>query len=82
MSGCLLVKPAMDHVRSLPDLFVAGETYLPVAWDYADLEAVCAPFLKDDRRRIAIARRAQDGLLEALSADWFVDRMAELIRRL
>ncbi len=82
MSGCLLVKPDSAHIRSLPDLFVAGETYLPVAWDYADLEAVCAPMLADDAARIAIARRAQERLLEALTPQWFVDEMGALFRRL
>lgn len=82
MSGCLLVKPDTRHIRSLPDLFVAGETYLPVAWDYSDLEAVCAPVLADDGARLAIARTAQNKLIEALSGTWFLDRMGELIRRL
>ena len=81
MGGCLLVKPDTGHIASVPELFVAGETYLPVAWDYADLEAVCAPYLADDAARIAIARRAQAVLLEALGADWFVARMRDLLAR-
>lgn len=81
MHGCLLVKPDTGHVRSQPDLFVAGETYLPVAWDYSDLEAVCAPMLADDDARIAMARRAQEKLLDALTPEWFSGRMTELIAR-
>jgi hypothetical protein len=81
MHGCLLVKPDTGHVRSLPDLFVAGETYLPVAWDYSDLEMVCAPMLGDSEARIAMAKRAQEKLLDALTPEWFSGRMAELIAR-
>lgn len=81
MAGCLLVKPDMAHIRTAPDLFVAGETYVPAAWDYADLETVCAPFLADESARLAIVRRAQSRLLEALAPQWFVARMAELTGR-
>ena len=81
LSGCLLVKPDTGHIRSLPELFVAGETYLPVARDYSDLEAICAPMLVDDDARIAMAGKAQAKLLDALSAKWFVDQIAGLIGR-
>ena len=79
LCGCLLVKPDMGHIRTLPDLFVPGETYVPVAWDYGDLEAVCAPYLADEQARIAIAARAQRRLIDSLSADAFIARMAELL---
>lgn len=81
MAGCLLVKPDMSHIRTAPDLFGAGETYVPVAWDYADLEAACAPYLADEGARRAIVRRAQHRLCESLSGDWFVDRLAALLAR-
>jgi len=78
LCGCLLVKPDMSHIRTAPDLFVAGETYVPVAWDYSDLEAACAPYLADEGARLAIARRAQRRLIDSLSAGWFTARMADL----
>lgn len=79
MAGCLLVKPDMAHIRTAPDLFVAGETYVRVAWDYADLETACAPYLADEDARLAIVRRAQARLIEALSPPWFIDRFAALL---
>jgi len=75
LSGCLLVKPGMGHISTQPDLFVAGETYIPVAWDYSDLEAACAPYLANEEARIAIVRKAQARLLESRSADWFVSQI-------
>lgn len=81
MAGCLLVKPDMSHVRTAPELFVAGKTYVPVAWDYADLEAACAPYLADEGARLAIVEQAQARLMEALSAGWFADRMAALLEK-
>jgi hypothetical protein len=35
--GAMLLKPDVSHLRTRPDIFVAGETYVPVRWDFADL---------------------------------------------
>jgi spore maturation protein CgeB len=41
----------------VPNIFIANETYVPVRWDYSDLEEKCAYYLgnEDERRRIASA---------------------------
>lgn len=82
LCGCLLVKPDMGHVRTLPDVFVPGQTYVPVRWDYADLEQVCARYLADDAERERIAANARRALLDSLQPAWFVDRCAEMLTRL
>lgn len=38
MCGSLLLKPDMSHVETDPDIFRAGETYVPLRWDFSDLE--------------------------------------------
>lgn len=82
LCGSVLVKPDMGHVRTLPDVFIAGETYLPVRWDYADLGEQCRRLLADDARRQAMARRARAALCEALSGPWFVARFGDLLASL
>lgn len=79
LCGCVLVKPDMGHVRTQPDVFIPGETYLPVRWDYADLAEQCERLLADDARRQAMARRARDALAQALGEDWFLSRFGELL---
>ena len=81
LCGAVLVKPDMRHLRTAPDLFVPGETYVPVAWDFSDLEAACRPYLEDEARRARMAERARTVLLEALGPDWFLDRFGEVMRR-
>jgi hypothetical protein len=56
--GCLLVKPDMSHLRTEPDIFVPGETYVPVKWDFSDLADVCRRYLNDPESVQRIARRA------------------------
>ena len=38
MCGSLLLKPDMSHVETEPDIFRAAETYVPLRWDFSDLE--------------------------------------------
>ena len=77
--GCLLVKPDMGHLRTLPNLYIPGGTYVSVRWDYSDLEEKCAPYLLNDLERRKIAKRARQLLIASLQADWFLDRFRELL---
>jgi hypothetical protein len=75
IAGAVLVKPDMSHLRVAPDLFVAGETYVPVRWDFADLEDVVRGLLADPKRCRRIARRAY----EVLHRDVVEGRMLETL---
>lgn len=82
LCGCLLVKPSMSHVRTYPDIFVPGETYAPVRWDYSDLSEVCARYLDDEPERARVAARARATLLEALGESAFIERVALMLSQL
>lgn len=62
IAGAVLVKPDMSHLRTLPDIYVPDETYVPVAWDYRDLEDVVRGLLADPGRCRRIAQNAFDVL--------------------
>lgn len=81
LCGSLLVKPDLAHLRTWPDLFVPFQTYLPVAWDYSDLEQVCTPFLQDEEARRRIVATARNRLIEALTNRIFVQRFEEMMRQ-
>jgi glycosyltransferase involved in cell wall biosynthesis len=80
--GCLLVKPDMSHLRSYPNLFVPGETYVPVRWDYADLAETCVRYLESEAERTRIADNAFSLLTESHRDEAFVSRFADLLERL
>ena len=80
--GCLLVKPEMSHIRSYPDIFVPGVTYVPVRWDYADLAETCERYLNMEAERARIADNAYQALTEGCHADTFAARFASLLERL
>ena len=57
--GCLLIKPSMEHVATSPDIFVPGETYVPVKWDFSDLVPVIENCLANPARSAQIAANAK-----------------------
>ena len=79
--GCLLVKPDMSHVEALPDIFRAGETYVPVAWDYSDLEEKLGPVLRDPAAAARMTSAAAAVLDEAHTEDWFIDRVHDMLKK-
>ena len=37
MIGAVLIKPSMDHLKSIPFVYEAGKTYVDCKWDFSDL---------------------------------------------
>lgn len=79
LCGCLLIKPNMDHIRTMPDLFAPGVTYVPTAWDFSDLGEQCRRYIADDAARERIVAKARETLLASLEPAWFVARMRDLL---
>ena len=82
LCGCLMIKPNMSHIRSKPDIFVPGVTYVPVQWDYTDLAETCDYYLDHEEERARIAGNAYRVLADSDSADAFVEMFTEVLKPL
>lgn len=82
LCGCLLVKPDMGHLKTKPDVFEPGVTYVPTKWDFSDLQSACAPYLQDEALRRKVAAEARRRLDDALTADWIVEGMRDILEGL
>ena len=60
--GALLVKPDMSHVSTKPEFYIAGETYVPVRWDFADADEKIAWYLSRPAEASRIANNAHEKL--------------------
>ena len=80
MKGAVLVKPDMGHLETAPDLYRPGETYLPVKWDFSDLEEVVQGALADPERRATIAANAFAVGRDYLASGRFVSDMAQSLQ--
>jgi hypothetical protein len=79
LMGSLLIKPDMSHVRTEPNIFVSGETYVPVKWDLSDLAEVCARYLADDEARNRITAQAYRVLSDYYSNSGFLKAFSKLL---
>jgi hypothetical protein len=80
--GCVLVKPDMSHVETEPDIFLPDETYVPVRWDYADLEQTLRELLADPVRCERIRRRAYAALRDYLDGRDALKKFDAMLRAL
>ena len=79
MCGAVLLKQDMAHVETDPDIFVPGETYVPVKWDLSDFEEKVHWLLADADARRRISRNAFEVLQEYARSKRFVAQMAPLL---
>ncbi|HCQ64113.1 MAG TPA: hypothetical protein DIU07_02585 [Rhodobacteraceae bacterium] len=77
-NGAVLLKQDMSHVETLPDVFVAGKTYVPVRWDLTDFEDTIRGLLAEPDRCAEIAQNALDVLTRYATEKVFVDQVAPL----
>ena len=80
LCGCLLIKPDMSHVETNPDIFKPYQTYVPVQWDFSDLEEKCSYYLEHDDERRRIAERAFNVLDEFYKTDGGMKALDNLMR--
>jgi hypothetical protein len=79
-NGAVLLKPDMSHIRTDPDIFIAGETYMPVAWDLSDFEDKVHLLLEDTALRKQLTENAFAVLHDYVVQGKFVKQMKPIFR--
>jgi hypothetical protein len=77
--GCLLFKPNMQHVQSRPDIFQPFQTYIPVAWDFSDLNEKLLYYIRRPAECVGITARARKVLTDTFKPGWFTNVFGELL---
>jgi hypothetical protein len=80
-AGAVLLKPDMSHVEANPNIYVPDETYVPVRWDFADLEEKVRELLADQSKREALSKRAYEAVHRHLVDGSVEDLLFTLARR-
>ena len=78
-NDCLLVKPSMAHLDTQPNIFIENETYVPVRWDFADLEEKCRYYLERPDQMARIVANARRVYSDYLEKGGFVNAIAQCI---
>ncbi len=82
MCGALLIKPDMSHVETYPDIFRPHETYVPIRWDFSDLEEKVNYFLDNEPERNAITQNAYSSLRNYFACDGFPQHVRDIMKKL
>ncbi|MDR2102596.1 MAG: glycosyltransferase [Treponema sp.] len=76
ISGALLFKPDMSHLKTWPDVYIPFETYIPLNWDGTDIKEKTETYLANDEERKRIAQNAWEQYRSQLNT--LEDRFAGL----
>ena len=77
-AGALLLKPDMAHLRTEPDIYQDGETYVSIAWDYSDLQEKADFYARNEQERKRIVDNAQQVMRDYANNLRFLQQMAPL----
>ena len=80
--GALLMKPSVEHIRTEPDVLVAGETYVPLRWDMDDLLEKVRWYLDHEDERRRIANNAREAYVAYYREQRLVDHIGAILGRL
>lgn len=78
---CLLIKPDMSHIKCNPNIYIPYVSYVPVEWDFSDLEEKCVYYLEHDEEREKIIEHAEQILTNYYHNDAYLDNFAQLLER-
>lgn len=79
--GALLIKPDTSHLATNPDIFVGGDSYVPVNWDLSDLDEKCQQYLDPSNdKSLRIVQEAQRRL-EEYHRTGFVAQIEDIVAR-
>lgn len=77
--NCLLVKPSMSHLKTEPNIFIEGKTYVPVRWDFSDLDEKCRYYLDRPEEADLIIQNARNAYEAYFKNNDFVRKIESLI---
>ena len=78
--GSLLVKPDMSHLETSPNIYIPGETYIPIAWDFHDAREVCERYLGDPKESRRIIRNGRAVLRDYFHNNGFLKDIEQIFK--
>jgi len=80
--GSLLIKPSVEHLDTLPNIFISEKTYVPVKWDFSDLKEQCDYYLRNHAERNSIVKNAEREYAKYFQEKLFIRKIGEILDKL
>lgn len=81
-NGALLIKPDMSHLKTYPDYFVDGKTYVSINWDFLNLNDKLQEVLADTDKYYFISRNGQEIYKKSLSLEGKEDFVRHILKEI
>jgi Glycosyl transferases group 1 len=81
MCGALLIKPDMSHVTINPNIFRPFETFIPVKWDFSDVQEKIQYYLADKEESAKITSNAYEVLRKNAGGESFFSSITEILKK-
>ena len=83
LTGGMLIKPDMAHLKTWPNFYIPGETCYAHKWDLSDLEAVVESLLLENELRLKIAHNGQQNFEKyttgSTAGELFASHLCDLV---
>lgn len=80
-SGCLLIKPSMEHVDTFPNVYISNQTYISVGWNLENLQEVLSDIHSNYNNYLPIIINAQKIYSDCITDGvGFVKRFLDMIK--
>lgn len=80
--GCLMIKQEMGHIKTVPNIYIPYETYVPVKWDFSDLAEKCEYYLENSEERTRIVNNAYSTLSKFYEEKGFLRIFEDILSKI
>jgi len=81
-NGAILLKPCMSYIETWPNIYRPWDTYIPVMWDWSDLENVLLHILTNYEEYKVIADKAYKVMQNAWDSKVFAEKFDSIIKNI
>ena len=72
----------MDHMKTWPNIFIPNKTYVPLEWDFNNLEEIFETYITNHKLRNEIVCNSQEAYKKSISDNgmdkfchWFIKQI-------
>jgi len=81
-NGAIVIKPDMSYIETWPNIYRPWVTYVPVMWDWSNLELVILDILNNYEKYKTIATNAYEEMQNAWDNKVFAERFDSIVKNI
>jgi len=79
--GTIMVKPSMEHIQTIPNPYIAGQTYIPVEHDWNNLNTAVRQAVEDYDNHQQVVQNFRREFLQQYTVENFVTHWYNILKQ-